>query len=83
MIRKAPHVISIDSKRGASIVKKIKIVSVAVLGSLLAMQQAVASESGSGVISNPVVPEIDGAGAIVAIALIAGVVAFVREKFFR
>jgi hypothetical protein len=29
------------------------------------------------------IPEIDGAGAIIAIGLIAGLVALVREKFYK
>ncbi|MDH3387701.1 MAG: hypothetical protein OEN02_07325 [Gammaproteobacteria bacterium] len=33
--------------------------------------------------SEVIVPEIDGSGAIIAIGLIAGLVALVREKFFR
>lgn len=64
--------------------KQIKIIGMAVLGSIIAMHQAVASDSSSSsIVGNPAVPEIDGASAIVAIGLIAGVVAFVREKFFR
>ena len=29
------------------------------------------------------VPEIDGSGAIIAIGLVAGLVALIREKFYR
>ena len=71
--------------------KKLKIAGIVVLGELLAIQQAFA-----GTLDDPIgpgtgdcppdctaVPEIDGAGAIVALGLVAGLVAFVRERYFR
>lgn len=54
-----------------------KTLVLAALGNLLVIEQVFA-----GAAPNPV-PEIDGTGAIVAIGLVAGLVALVREKFFR
>ena len=57
-----------------------KIVMTTALGYLLFAQQAFASE----IIQPPRdIPEIDGGAAIVAIGLVAGLVALIREKFFR
>lgn len=56
----------------------MKNVNVAVMGIgvyLMSMQQAIAGTAA--------VPEIDGSGALIAIGLIAGLVALVREKFYR
>ncbi len=65
---------------GAHDMKFGKTLALAALGYLLAMQQAFAGTAPP----NPVaVPEIDGTGAVVAIGLVAGLVALVREKFFR
>lgn len=57
-----------------------KTLAFAALGTLLAVEQAFA-----GTMPPPpvAVPEIDGTGAIIAIGLVAGLVALVREKFFR
>lgn len=54
--------------------KIIKATGLGVALSILAIQPAFAAV---------VVPEIDGSGAILAIGLIAGIVALVREKIFR
>lgn len=57
-----------------------KTLAFAAFGYLLAVEQAFAGLPPP----NPVaVPEIDGTGAIIAIGLVAGLVALVREKFFR
>ena len=52
---------------------------------LLTASQAFASHCPSEVLDcqHPAVPEIDGSGAIIAIGLVAGLVALIREKFFR
>ena len=54
--------------------KTIKTVGFGLALTILPIQSALAG--------NPI-PEIDGGGAILAIGLIAGLVALVREKFFR
>ena len=54
--------------------KSIKTISLAAVGYLFATQPAFAGV---------VVPEIDGGGAVIAIGLVAGLVALVRERFFR
>ena len=63
------------------------------LGYMMGIQQAYAQSCGDLVTGadcsnggnggGTAIPEIDGAGAIIAIGLIAGVVALVRERFFR
>ena len=57
-----------------------KTLAFAALGYVLAVEQALAGSPPSDQVA---VPEIDGAGAIIAIGLVAGLVALVREKFFR
>jgi len=60
--------------------KTLKITAALAIGSMLTMQQAIAA---SPPYPSTVVPEIDGSGAIIAIALIGVLVALFREKFFR
>ena len=55
--------------------KNIKIAGLVAVGYLFASQSVFAG--------SVVVPEIDGGGAIIAIGLVAGLVALVRERFFR
>ena len=57
--------------------KGIKIVGMTAVGYLLTMQHALAVQNG------PVVPEMDGSGAIIAIGLVVGLVALFREKFYN
>ena len=54
--------------------KTLKIAGLVSAGYLLTMEQAYAVVS---------VPEIDGSGAIIGIGLVVGLVALVREKFYR
>jgi hypothetical protein len=69
--------------------KGIKIVGMSAVGYLLTMQQAFAQSAPCGDIGQPpcnhnhIVPEMDGSGAIIAIGLVAGLVALVREKFYN
>ena len=58
--------------------KILNVAGWAITGLLVSSHQAFA-----GSVNGGVVPEIDGSGAIVAIGLVAGLVALVREKFFR
>jgi hypothetical protein len=64
--------------------KGIKIVGLSVVGYLLTMQQVFAQVA---CVPNghacPVVPEIDGSGAIIGIGLAVGLVALIREKFYN
>lgn len=57
--------------------KGLKTVVLTAAGYLFTTELALAGSNGI------VVPEIDGSGAIIAIGLVAGLVALVREKFFR
>lgn len=57
--------------------KSIKVVAMSVAGLMLVVQQA---HAGIGPVN---VPEMDGAGAIIAIGLAVGLVALIREKFFH
>ena len=57
--------------------KGLKITGMTAIGYLLTMEQALA---GVGVVT---VPEMDGSGAIIAIGLVVGLVAFFREKFYN
>ena len=50
---------------------------------LLMAQQAIAGESQTDLPNGVRIPEIDGSGALIAIGLIAGVVALLREKFYK
>ena len=59
--------------------KSIKIIVLAVTGYLFTVQQVFAATPPPEVD----VPEIDGTGAFIAIGLLAGLVALLREKFFR
>ena len=56
----------------------IKVTALSLAGIMLTMQQAFA-----GISSGTAVPEIDGSGAIIAIGLVVGLVALIREKFFH
>ena len=57
--------------------KIAKVTGILTIGSLFSAKALAATPPPTAI------PEIDGSGAIVAIALIAGLVALVREKFFR
>jgi hypothetical protein len=70
----------------------MKIIKAAVLmlaGQLLMIQQVFAQALGDECLpgqvcnGNHIVPEMDGSGAIIAIGLVVGLVALVREKFYR
>ena len=58
--------------------KSLKMAALVSVGFLMTAQSVFA-----GGVTDKVVPEIDGSGAIIAIGLVAGVVALVREKFFN
>ena len=58
--------------------KSLKVAAFSLVGTMLVMQQAYAA-----IPPDQVVPEIDGSGAIVAIGLVVGLVALIREKFFH
>ena len=60
--------------------KRIKIIVLAITGYLFIVQQAFAAVPLPPAVD---VPEIDGTGAFIAIGLLAGLVALLREKFFR
>jgi hypothetical protein len=53
----------------------MKVTVLSFFGTMLVIQQASAA--------GPVVPEIDGSGAIIAIGLVVGLVALIREKFYH
>ena len=56
--------------------KSMKVAAFSLVGSMLMIQQAYAGL--------PVtVPEMDGSGSIIAIGLVIGLVALVREKFYH
>ena len=59
----------------------IKVAGLVLVSQLMAMQQAFAGTTLNG--GSFVIPEIDGAGAIISIGLVIGLVALVREKFFH
>lgn len=63
--------------------KGIKIVGMTAVGYLLTMQQAFANNDCQTGAICPEVPEMDGFGAIIAIGLVVGLVALVREKFYN
>ena len=54
--------------------KSLKTAALVSAGFLISVQPVLAGAK--------VVPEIDGSGAVIAIGLVAGLVALVREKFF-
>jgi len=56
----------------------MKVAALSLIGTMLGIQQAFAV-----IPQEPAVPEIDGSGAIVAIGLVVGLVALIREKFFH
>jgi len=58
--------------------KGMKVVGLTVVGYLLTMQQVFACTPDC-----VRVPEMDGSGAIIAIGLVVGLVALVREKFYN
>jgi hypothetical protein len=58
--------------------KSLKVAAISSVGFLMTAQSVLAGGDPNGV-----VPEIDGSGAVIAIGLVAGLVALVREKFFR
>jgi len=69
--------------------KSMKVAVLSLVGTLLTVQQAFAGTADC--ISHPdfctnggdAVPEMDGSGAIIAIGLVIGLVALLREKFFH
>ena len=64
--------------------KSMKVAVLSLVGTLLMVQQALAqSPDACGIGAAKCVPEMDGSGAIIAIGLVAGLVALVREKYFR
>ena len=65
----------------------MKVAVLSLVGALLTVQQAFAGippcmESLDGC-NGVAVPEMDGSGAIIAIGLVIGLVALLREKFFH
>ena len=70
-------------KRWGFKMKQVKIAGLILVGYVLTMQQVIAGQPGLICPDCAKVPEIDGTGAIIAIGLVAGLVALVREKFFR
>ena len=58
--------------------KSLKVAVLSLLGTMLTVQQVLAGQPANGV-----VPEMDGSGAIIAIGLVVGLVALIREKFFH
>jgi len=67
--------------------KSMKVAVLSLVGTLLTVQQAFAGTPNCDVIICPdpgvAVPEMDGSGAIIAIGLVIGLVALLREKFFH
>ena len=65
--------------------KNVKVAVFSLVGTLLTVQQALAGDlpNGQCIGRCDSVPEIDGSGAIIAIGLVAGLVALVREKFYN
>ena len=61
--------------------KSIKIAAWSLAGTMLTVQQVFAQAEPNG--THPMVPEMDGSGAIIAIGLVVGLVALIREKFFH
>ena len=61
----------------------LKIAGVSLSAWILTMQQVYAGIRNGGGDGGHVIPEIDGSAAIIAIGLLAGVVALVRERFFK
>ena len=57
--------------------KSLKVAALSLVGTVLTVQQAFAGDS------YQMVPEMDGSGAIIAIGLVVGLVALIREKFFH
>jgi hypothetical protein len=58
--------------------KSIKVATLLLVGTMLTVQQAFAASP-----PGQVVPEMDGTGAIIAIGLVIGLVALIREKLFH
>ena len=56
--------------------KSLKVAALSLVGTMLTVQQAFAGVQTQ-------VPEMDGTGAIIAIGLVIGLVALIREKFFH
>jgi hypothetical protein len=65
-------------EKGILIMKSIKVAALTLVGTMLTVQPALAGDSGQWK-----VPEMDGSGAIIAIGLVIGLVALIREKFFH
>jgi hypothetical protein len=61
--------------------KSMKVAVLSLVGTMLTVQQALAGSPDG--LPDPAVPEMDGTGAIIAIGLVIGLVALVREKFFH
>ena len=58
--------------------KIMKTVALSLMGTMLGISQVYAATP-----PDLAVPEIDGSGAIIAIGLVTGLVALIREKFFH
>lgn len=64
--------------------KSMKVAVLSLVGTLLTVQQAFAGNPCPGIgVCDVAVPEMDGSGAIIAIGLVIGLVALLREKFFH
>jgi len=64
--------------------KSVKLAVLSLVGMMLTGQQAFAGDPGCPNGCNGIaVPEMDGSGAIIAIGLVVGLVALIREKFFH
>lgn len=61
-------------EKGEIKMKCMKVIALSVVGTMLAIPQAYAAVP---------VPEMDGSGSIIAIGLVIGLVALLREKFFH
>jgi len=70
--------------------KSMKVAVLSLVGTLLTVQQAFAGVPPPNICETIIcpdpgvaVPEMDGSGAIIAIGLVIGLVALLREKFFH
>ena len=63
--------------------KSMKVAVLSLVGALLTVQQAFAGNPCEDLGECITVPEMDGSGAIIAIGLVIGLVALLREKFFH
>jgi hypothetical protein len=70
--------------RGVLTMKIMKVAALSLVGTMLTVQQAFAgATNGDHTYYDMKVPEMDGTGAIIAIGLVIGLVALIREKFFH